>query len=132
MVPAFPRRLKEAKPRKGFIGDAEYKKLVANVKDLWLRTLIACAYAFGFPQRRVARTFRARQVGLIELFGSTRRNEERRGARRCPMTSEVFELLTECVRGKEKEDFVFTRPAGSHVVDPREEWYDLCVSSGLR
>jgi integrase len=39
--------------------------------------------------------------------------------------------MTECLRGKKADDYVFTRPAGSQVVDPREEWYSLCVSSGL-
>ena len=44
----------------------------------------------------------------------------------------MFELMKECVRGKKSEDYVFTREAsGQHVVDPREEWYSLCVSSGL-
>jgi|HubBroStandDraft_6_1064221.scaffolds.fasta_scaffold432363_3 hypothetical protein len=47
------------------------------------------------------------------------------------MTGEVFQLMAECPAGKKPEDFVFTRPAGSHVVDPREEWYSLCVSSDL-
>jgi hypothetical protein len=26
---------------------------------------------------------------------------------------------------------VFTREDGGHVVDPRQDWYDLCVASGL-
>jgi hypothetical protein len=48
MVPAFPDRLAQSEPRTGFIKDAEYKTLAANAKHLWLRTPIACAYAFGF------------------------------------------------------------------------------------
>ncbi len=47
------------------------------------------------------------------------------------MTSEAYELLRACVAGKKPEDFVFTREGGHRVVDPREEWYSLCVSSGL-
>jgi integrase len=131
MVPAFPERLKEAAPRKGFITDAEYKTLAANAKDLWLRTLIACAYSFGFRKGELL-NLRVRQVDLIDrwirLDAEDTKNREPRAVR---MTAEVFQLMNECVRGKNAEDFVFTRPAGSHVVDPREEWYSLCVSSDL-
>jgi integrase len=132
MVPAFPDRLKEAAPRKGFIGNPEYKILAANAKDLWLRSLIACCYSFGFRKSELL-NLRCGQVDLfdrlIRLDAEDVKNNE---ARDVPMTSEVFQLLSECVRGKQAEDYVFTRePAGSHVVDPREEWYSLCVSSGL-
>jgi integrase len=65
----------------------------------------------------------------IELEEGTTKNDE---ARKVHMTGEVFELIRECVRGKKPDDFVFTREAtGQHVVDPRDEWYSLCVSSGL-
>jgi hypothetical protein len=47
------------------------------------------------------------------------------------MTQEVFELMRECVRNKKPDDFVFTREDGHPVVDPRKEWYSLCVRSGL-
>ena len=73
-----------------------------------------------------------RQVDLldrwIELEEGTTKNDE---ARKVHMTGEVFELMKECVRGKKPDDFVFTREAGGRVVDPRDEWYSLCVSSGL-
>ena len=46
------------------------------------------------------------------------------------MTGEVFQLMVECVRGKKADDFVFTRDGGGQVVDPRKEWYSLCVASG--
>jgi integrase len=131
-VPAFPARLKEPAPRKGFVTDAEYAKLAKNAKDLWLRTLIACAYTFGFRKGELL-DLHVRQVDLlgrwIELEEGTTKNDE---ARLIKMTSEIFELMKECVRGKNLDDFVFTREAtGQHVVDPRDEWYSLCVSSGL-
>jgi hypothetical protein len=73
-----------------------------------------------------------RQVDLLdrwmELEEGTTKNGE---ARKVRMTGEVFELMKECVRGKNPDDYVFTREAGSKVVDPRDEWYSLCVSSGL-
>ncbi len=42
-LPAFPSRLPENAPRKGFITDKEYAVLAKNAKQLWLRALIACA-----------------------------------------------------------------------------------------
>jgi integrase len=131
MVPAFPDRLPEAAPRKGFITDAEYKKLAANAKDLWLRTLIACAYSFGFRKGELL-NLRVRQVDLIDRLIQLDAEDTKNGeGRKIKMTGEVFQLMAECLSGKKPEDFVFTRPAGSQVVDPREEWYSLCVSSGL-
>ena len=67
MVPAFPARLKEAAPRKGFITGVEYKKLAANAKDLWLRCLIACSYSFGFRKGELL-NLRVRQVDLIDRW----------------------------------------------------------------
>ena len=130
-IPAFPTRLIEPPPRKGFVRDKEYAVLAANAKDLWLRALIAAAYSFGFRKGELL-NLRVRQVDLLERLiqleeGSTKNDE----ARKVYMTEEVFQLLQECVRGKKPNDFVFTRDGGGRVVDPREEWYSLCVSSGL-
>jgi hypothetical protein len=47
------------------------------------------------------------------------------------MTSGVFELIRECARGKGPNEYVFTRDDGSRIVDPRDDWYTLCVRSGL-
>ena len=118
MVPAFPERLKEAAPRKGFIGDAEYKKLAANAKDLWLRTLIACAYSFGFRKGELL-NLRVRQVDLIDRWIQLDAEDTKNGEpRKVRMTSEVFQLMAECVAGKKPEEFVFTRPAGSQCCRP--------------
>src|SRR5580700_1846834 len=127
-IPAFPARLKEPPARKGFVTDEQYLVLAKNAKDLWLRALIGCAYSFGFRKGELL-NLHVRQVDLIgrriELEEGTTKNDE---GRKVHMTSEVFQLMVECVRGKQAEDYVFTRePAGSHVVDPREEWYSLCV-----
>jgi integrase len=131
-VPAFPARLKEPPPRKGFVTDKEYSVLAANAKPLWLRGLIACAYTYGFRKDELLTHLRVRQVDVmdkrIQLEEGTTKNDE---GRTVHMTSEVFQLMAECVRGKKPDDFVFTRDAGSRVVDPRREWYTLCIASGL-
>ena len=111
--------------------DAEYATLAANAKDLWLRCLIAASYSFGFPKGEML-NLHVRQLDLLDRWieleeGTTKNNE----ARKVHMTGEVFELMKECVRRKQPDDFIFTREGGSRVVDPRDEWYSLCVSSGL-
>jgi integrase len=130
-LPAFPTRLKEPKPRQGFITDEQYAALAQNAKQLWLRALIACAYSFGFREGELL-NLRVRQVDLldrwIELEIDTTKNGEPRKVR---MTAEVYELMRGTVRGKSETDFVFTREDGGRVVDPRDDWYTLCVASGL-
>jgi hypothetical protein len=51
--------------------------------------------------------------------------------RKVKMTGDVYKLIVECIRGKKPTDFVFTREGGERIVDPRQEWYDLCVSAKL-
>lgn len=130
-VPSFPASLKEAAPRKGFVEDAQYATLAANAKPLWLRTLIACAYSFGFRKSELL-GMRVRQVDFfrrwLELEQGTTKNDE---ARKVKMTGEVYDLMLEATRGKNPDDFVFTREDGTHVVDPRDDWYALCVASKL-
>lgn len=130
-MPAFPARLEESAPRQGFITDKEYAVLAANAKPLWLRAFIACAYSFGFRKGELL-NLRVRQVDLLDRWihleeGSTKNGE----ARKVKMTTEVFELLCGCVRGKNADEFVFTRDDGSRVVDFRDDWYNLCVFSKL-
>jgi hypothetical protein len=48
------------------------------------------------------------------------------------MTERVYTLLSVLVRGKSRESYVFTREDGSRVVDPREDWYALCVAAERR
>jgi integrase len=130
-VPTFPSKLKEAAPRKGFVTDKEYSVLAANCKPLWLRAFIACAYSFGFRRGELL-NLRVRQVDLterwIELEQGTTKNDD---ARKVKMTSEVFELLRACATDKKSDDYLFTREDGKPVYDPREEWYELSVASGL-
>jgi integrase len=47
------------------------------------------------------------------------------------MTGEVFQPMLEFARDKKPDDYVFTRASGQPIVDPRREWYSLCVASGL-
>jgi integrase len=130
-VVIFPASLKEAAPRKGFVGDAEYAVLAANAKPLWLRTLVAAAYSYGFRKGELL-GLRVRQIDFfgrwLELEQGTTKNGE---GRKVKMTAEVYALMLESTRGKNPDDFVFTRENGERVIDPRDDWYALCVTSKL-
>lgn len=129
-VPHFP-HLKENPPRQGFVDGAQYRRLCEHCREFWLRALLAVAYAFGFRKGELV-GLRVRQVNLLDRTimldpGSTKNDD----AKLVAMTGEVHQLLVECVRGKGPDDFVFTRKAGSPIVDMRDAWYDLCERAGL-
>jgi integrase len=128
-IPMFPRRLKEARPRQGFVEDKQYKVLAANARDLWLRTFLALGYNFGLRKGELL-ALRVRDVDLLDgrLTVETSKNGE---GRRIALTQETKTLLAECVRGKQPDDFVLTRQDGGRVAQPRKDWYNLCVASGL-
>ena len=128
-IPMFPKRLKEARPRQGFVDDEQYKVLAANARDLWLRTFLALGYNFGFRKGELL-ALRVRNIDLLDgrLTAEMSKNGE---GRRIALTQETKTLLCECVRGKQPDDFVLTRPDGSRVAQPRKDWYALCVRCGL-
>jgi integrase len=80
-IPAFPVRLPEAPPRKGFIGDKQYAVLAANAKEPWLRALVACAYNFGFRKGELL-NLRVGQVDLLEKWIELREGETKNGEAR--------------------------------------------------
>src|SRR5262245_10067161 len=129
-VPIFP-RLKEAPPRAGFVEEPQYKQLATNADELWLRALLATAYAFGFRKSELL-NLQVRQINLIDrtirLDPGTTKNDE---ARVVVMTQSVFVLLQACCAGKGANDFVFTRPDGDPVRVFRDDWEALCCASGL-
>jgi len=130
-LPAFPTRLKESEPRQGFIEDPQYAALAAHAKATWMRAFIECAYSFGFRRGELL-DLRVGAVDLLERWIHLSGAETKNGKpRKVKMTAKVFDLVCACVRGKKPEAFVFTRDDGSRVVDPREDWYNLCVAAGL-
>jgi integrase len=121
--------LKENAPRKGFVDDTAYGKLIGHAKELWFRALLTTAYTFGFRGGELL----ALRVGQIDLFDRTicldpgdTKNDD---GRTIKMTQVVFNLLTVCVFGKGKDDYVFTRN-GEPVKDFRGAWWALCEKCG--
>jgi integrase len=128
-LPAFPSKLEEGKPRKGFIKDAQFAVLASNAKNPWLRAFIECAYSFGFRRGELL-GLRKRQIDFMD--GWIHLEDTKSGEpRQVKMSTKVRELLVVLVRGKEDNDPVFTRPDGGRVVDMRQDWYDLCIASKL-
>ena len=136
--PVMP-MFKENPARKGFLDDDQYTLLAreCNKEGLWFRALLTTAYSFAFRKDELL-NLRVRQVDLasrqIRLDAGTTKNDEGRIA---PMTDEVFTLLTACVIGKGKNDYVFTRPAAKPGLpeEPirgfRRRWAKVCCAVGL-
>ncbi len=125
----FP-RLKENAPRKGFVDDTAYGKLMGKAKELWLRGLLATAYTFGFRSSELIE-LRVEQINLADRSmgldpGDTKNDD----ARTIRMTQEVYNFLAACKSGKKKGDYVFTR-SGEPVKDFRGAWWALCAKAGL-
>jgi integrase len=129
-VPAFP-HLKEAAPRAGFVEESAYLKLATNATELWLRSLLACGYNFGFRNGELLKL----KVGQVDLAARTIRlnaGETKSGdGRVIKMTQDVFVLLTACVSGKKPDAYVFSRADGKRVKDFRGAWANLCEKAGV-
>jgi integrase len=128
-VATFPRHLKEARPKQGFVSRKQYDLLAANCKELWLRTFLAIGFTYGWRKSEIL-GLRVRHVDLLEdwLYLETSKNGE---GRRAPVTTELKALLARCIAGKAPDDFVLTHADGSPVVQPRKNWYSLCAQVGL-
>ena len=129
-VPPFP-RLEENAPRDGFVDDAQYSALAKCCEHLWLRTMLAVAYSFGFRKAELL-NLRVRQVDLLNrtltLDPGTTKNKQGRIVK---LTTDTFNLLSACVLRKSDDDFVFTWPYGSPVRDFRAMWEKVIKAANL-
>lgn len=133
--------LPEKNVRKGFVKEAEYQALATAtaVVGLWLRAMFELGYTYGWRRGELVK-MRVSQVDLAErtivLHPDETKNDE---ARLVKMTGKVFELLRECVAGKQPDDPVFTRMIDARgrrskvkgrVVDFRRAWAQACCAAG--
>jgi integrase len=129
-VPFIP-MLTENNVRQGFVEDADFAKLTAEASELWLRVLLELAFTYGWRRGELV-TLRVRQVNLalatIRLDPGTTKNL---AGREVAMTAKVRELLAAAVHAKRPDDFVLTRPDGSHIKDFRGAWASLLKRAGL-
>ena len=132
VVPYIP-MMKENNTRTGFLTDEEYSKLAAECakEGLWMRAMLAVAYNYGWRRGELL-GLRVRQIDLpartIRLEVGTTKNK---AGRMVKMTQEVGTLLTACIVGKNKDDYVFTREGNQPVKDFRKSWHSVCVRVGV-
>jgi hypothetical protein len=138
VVPYFP-SLEENKPRSGHLESADYAALAKECTrvGLWLRTMFELGYTYGWRIGEVV-GLRVRQVDL--LAGMVRLEDSKNGdPREAAMTQSIRVLLTECIRGKQPDEHVFTRMArgksgqaeNQPVRDFRKTWANVCVAAGV-
>jgi integrase len=142
-VPKFHRFIVSEKgcERRGFAEEAQYRKLAEKAKEPWLRGLLALAYSYGFRRgdllgewekgqwKRVP--MRCSQVDLLNNTLSLYSGETKNGEPRIVfLTEECRLLVTELRKGKQPEDFLFTRN-GKPIRDLRGTWDALVRAAGL-
>ncbi len=126
-VPMFPKRLKESKPRAGFIDEKQYILLRTHARDLWLRTFLALGFNFGFRKGELL-SLRVRNADLLEgwLSIDTSKNGD---SRKVKLTQETLTLLAECVRGVARNRTTSYLPGKTAAVLPnREKVGTICVA----
>jgi integrase len=138
IVPYFP-SLEENKPRAGFLGAANYMAVATACVQvgLWLRAIFEVGHTYGWRVSEVL-GLRVRQVDLIDDM--VRLDDSKNGdPREVAMTQSVRALLTECVRGKQSDEYVFTRAVvgengqmeNQRVRNFRKVWANICVAAGV-
>jgi integrase len=122
-------RLTESKPRQGFIEHKQYDALVANCTDLFMRTMLALAYSFGFRKGELL-SLKVSDVDLMD--GTLRLRDSKNGDRRqVRLTAETRGLLAACIAGKSGDAPVFTRGKGTKAVkDFRATWHKITLAAG--
>ena len=122
-------RLAESKPRQGFIEQKQYDALALNCSDLFMRTMLALAYSFGFRKAELL-TLKVSDVNL--LSGTLQLRDSKNGEpRKVSLTGDAKNLLTACCAGKSAEDAVFTRGKGKAVADFRGTWDKVTLAAGV-
>jgi integrase len=119
-VPRIP-RLRENNVRTGFLEDGQFRKIVEYRPDLWFRGMIEVGRTYGWRASEV-KNMRVNQVDLnqrvVSLHPGTTKNRE---GRVVTMTDSIYLILSECIRGKTPDDYVFTR-RGKPIRSFRKLW----------
>lgn len=126
-VSHFPER----NVRKGFITDEQYSKLADSCPQLWLRTMVALGYTYGWRAHELTE-MRVRQMDptarTIRLEPGTTKNLE---GRTIKLTNECLQLVGACVASKPPNAQILTRETGEPVQTYRFDWERLCARVGL-
>src|SRR5262249_48864239 len=126
-IPKFHRFIVSEKgsERRGFVEEAEYRRLASLAKEPWLRALLALAYTYGFRKAELL-GMKCSQVDLLNNTVSLYSGETKNGEPRIVyLTDECRLLVTELRKGKQPDDFLMTRENGEPVRDLRGTWSAL-------
>jgi integrase len=132
-IPKFHRFIVSEKgnERRGFVEEAEYRRLAGLAKEPWLRALLALAYTYGFRKAELLE-MRCSQVDLLNNTVSLYSGETKNGEPRIVyLTDECRLLVTELRKSKQPEDFLLTRLNGEPVRDLRGTWAALTEEAKL-
>jgi len=96
-----------------------------------MRTLLELAHTYGWRHSELL-SLRVAQVSIadrtIRLDPGETKNDN---GREVTMTPLVRQLLQECIRSKQPEDFVLTRKDGKAVEDFRSAWRNATTAAGV-
>ena len=127
-IPKLPARLAES-PRKGFIEDLAFAKLLAAIEEPGLRGLVLTAFRLGFRKSELQNLLCLQLAdGWLRLFAGATKNGK---ARAVKLPSDVNEALMVCAKGKALDDFLFTWPDGSAIKDFRGAWAKATKAAGV-
>src|ERR1700683_878055 len=131
VMPYLPAKLKESNVRQGFIGDADFDKLIANCSEPWLRLFLDIAYSYGWRKSEIL-SIRVGQVNLeartIRLNVGETKNDQ---GRQISMTLRICALARCAALGKSKDDYLLTRADGKRARRFRAAWTKLIKAAGL-
>jgi integrase len=132
-VPKFNRFIvsEKGRERRGFVEEHQYQKLKEAARGkLWLEALLAVAYAYGWRKDELL-SMRCHQLDLLNnticLYSGETKNDE---GRIVELTEDCRRLLTDLRRGKQPDDFLFTR-GKEPVRDFRGAWDVLTKAAGV-
>lgn len=123
-------RLKESKPRQGFIGEAEYQRLMRHCEQPWLKAFLCVGFRTGMRAGEML----ALRVGDVDLSaGFIRIRDSKNGdPRSVPIRFDMREHLTRMIDGKQWSAALFTRPDGkTPVANYHWDWNDAIEKAGI-
>jgi integrase len=125
--------LGENNRRTGFLETEQEARLAEECGrfGLWFRTAFEIGLTYGWRLSEI-QTLQVRHVNLLKGIlsldvGTTKNNE----GRTVVLTDTLHMLLSECICGKQPDDYVLTRQNHEPVRDFCKAWHRACCRAGL-
>ncbi len=122
---------KERNVRTGFITAAQYSMLAQECDSLWLRTMLALGFTYGWRAGELL----GLHIAQVDLMARTLRLEagttKNARGRIIKLTAECFELVKACAAGKAPADYLLMHEDGIRLKNYRYRWQQLCARATL-